>query len=228
MKLSNILRTNWCATIGLNWKTGGLRHVLRMPIRVYGKLQWQMNGTISLGERLQRNTLIIGSQHEDYTASAGRAELRIDGTLDIRGRVCIGPDSFIGVAHGARLTIGQDTFLGRDSQIHCWNEITIGRDVFMGETYITDSTEHTIIKNGEKQPMLGSISIGDGVYGGFRTMILRGAVIPPRSIIASGAVCTKDYSQQTPAETKDTAVEKIMLAGIPASIKATNITALKD
>lgn len=217
MKLRNILHTNWCATIGLNWKAGGMAYVLHMPIRVYGKLRWHVGGNITFEQPILRNMLIIGSEHEDYTASAGRAELRIDGELTIGGNVRIGPDAFVGVANGARLTIGQDTFLGRDSQIHCWNEINIGSNVFMGETYMTDSTEHPIIKNGEEQPLLGSIKIGDGVYGGFRTMILRGAVIPPRSVIASGAVCTKDYS---------TNGSHIMLTGVPASVKATNVTAI--
>lgn len=240
MKLRNILRTNWCATIGLNWKTGGMAYVLRMPIRVYGKLRWQMYGTISFTEPLHRNMLIIGSQHEDYTASAGRAELNIDGNLNIDGQVCIGPDAFIGVGGGAQLSIGQDTFIGRDSQIHCSDTILIGRDVFMGETYITDSTEHPIIKDGQRQPMLGTVVIGDGVYGGFRTQILRGAVIPPQSVIASGAVCTKDYIKmykekqekemykETEQQNAPEPVTKLLLAGVPAIIKATNVSALKD
>lgn len=219
MILRNILRLNWRATIGINRRIGGWRCVLRMPVKVYGKLLWRINGDIILPEGAIRNTLIIGSEHEDYTASAGKAELRIDGTWRIGGIVRIGHDVFVGVERGATLSIGDGSFIGRDTQIHCSHSITIEHDVFAGEAYMCDSTVHQLISNGRELQRMGEITIGHDTYLGFRTMLLKGAVIPPHSVVASGALCNKDYTAAAPSA--------IMLAGVPATVKATGISAIK-
>ena len=65
--------------------------------------------------------------------------------------------------------------------------------------------------------MTRPIVIGDGCYFGFRTMVLRGAVVPPHSVIGSGAVCTRDYSAGHPAG-------HLLLTGVPAEVKATDVT----
>ena len=219
MKLSNLFHLNWCATIALNRKAGGWKSAFRMPIKVYGPLRWHIGGSIVLPDNAMRNTLIIGSEHEDYTAPAGRAELRIDGRMVVNGIVRIGHDAFIGVAKGASMSIGDGSFIGRDSQIHCSGSVTIGRDVFCGETYISDSSEHQIVAGGTKKEMVGSVTIGNGTYMGFRTMLLKDTNIPPRSVVASGAVCTKDFSGD--------GVEKKMIAGVPATIVADDVYAIK-
>lgn len=215
----NILSLNWSATIGLNYAIGGLSFVFRMPVKVYGKLKWHIDGKIILPANAIRNTLIIGSSHEDYTASSGRAELNIEGTWKINGIVRIGHDSFIGVKKDGVLEMGDGCMIARDSQIHCSNSIIFGDNVFAGELYATDSTEHQMIVQGEKKPMMGEVKIGDETYLGFRCMLLKGCKIPPRSVVASGAICNKDYTKS--------GTEKLFIAGSPAIVKANDVTALK-
>lgn len=218
MKINNLFRLNWIATARLNYRAGGLRYVLRMPIKVYGQLRLHLSGRIELPEHAIRNTLIIGSDHEDYTAFAGRAEVNVQGIWRVQGIVRIGSDSFIGVAQGALLEMGDGCAFGRDSQIHCARHICFGRDVFTGELYATDSTEHQLVKHGVPQPMLGEVIVGDGVYMGFRTMLLR-AVVPAHSVVASGAVVNKDFSKQG---------DELLLAGVPAIVKGRVTYALKN
>lgn len=213
--ITNILRLNWLATIAINHKIGGWMTVFRMPVKVYGKLKLDITGSIILPGNAIRNTLIIGSEHEDYTVSSERAQLRIDGTWIIEGLVRIGHDCFIGIENGATLKMGDGTFIGRDSQIHCSGTTVFGRNVLCGEIYVCDSDVHTITENGIETPMVGTVTIGDGVYLGFRTKLLKDTSIPPRSVVASGAICTKDYG--TDAE--------LLLAGIPAKIVKHNVTA---
>lgn len=216
---NNICRLNWIATVGINYQVAGLKGIFRMPIKVYGKLKWRITGKIVLPENAIRNTLVIGSCHEDYTASAGKAELIVDGTLLINGIVRIGHDCFIGIRKGAELQIGDGCMIGRDSQIHCSNKISIGNNVFAGEMYITDSSEHQIIRNSKPLPLTGTVTIGNGTYLGYRCMLLKGCCIPPYSVVGSGAVCTRDYT--------DKGTEKLFIAGIPASVKDTGISAIK-
>lgn len=217
--IKNILRLNWSATIKLNYKAGGMRAVIRMPIKVYGKLKCNVTGSIILSNDAVRSSLVIGSRHEDYTAAAGKAEINISGKLVVDGIIRIGPDCFIGVRKDGVLCIGDGTFIGRDSQIHCSKNITIGNDVFMGETYMTDSDEHLIIKDGVAQELYGRVVIGEGTYLGFRSQLLKGTAIPPQSVVASGAVCKKDFTCE--------ASGKVLIAGVPATIKASNVEAQK-
>lgn len=218
MKLSNIIHLNWPATLGLNYRIGGIGMVLRMPVKVYGRLKWHLSGRIVLPPDAVRCTLIIGSDHEDYTASAGKAELSIKGTWEIGGVVRIGPDCFIGVQEGATLSMGGGSFFGRDTQIHCSNRITFGEGIFTGELYATDSSEHVICLDGKRQSLAGSIFVGQGCYLAARTTLLKGCAIPPESVVATGAVCTHDYTREHAGN--------ILLTGVPATVKRTGVKAI--
>lgn len=217
MKLSSILRTNWRATFRLNLNAGGWKAVVRMPIKVYGPLKLTLRGKILLPQESSRNTVIINSEHEDYTAISGRAELNIQGTWRLDGFLRLGPDSCVAIEKDALLETGANTYLGRDTQIHCSHHISIGAGVFAGEMYVCDSSVHQIIASDEVMPKLGEVVIGDGTYLGFRTILLKGTVIPPRSVVGSGAVCSSDFREH--------GAEKLFICGCPAEVKAKEVTA---
>ena len=217
MKLCSILHTNWLATLRLNHHAGGWKAVVRMPIRVYGSLKLSLKGDIILPRGARKNMIIINSCHEDYTASSGRSELNLQGTWKLGGPLRLGPDSCVAIDKDALLETGADIHLGRDTQIHCYHHVSIGKGVFAGEMYVCDSAIHQIVSSCEEKPVHGEVVIGEGVYLGFRTVVLKGTVIPPRSLVGSGAVCTGDYS-------KDGA-EKLFICGNPAVVKAQGVTA---
>jgi acetyltransferase-like isoleucine patch superfamily enzyme len=188
-----------------------------MPIRVYGPLKLTLKGKIILPSKVSKNMIVIGSDHEDYTASSGKAELNIQGTWKLSGFLRIGPDSCIVVDKGALLEVDSDTYLGRDTQIHCYHHVSIGNGVFAGEMYVCDSAIHQIVSAGKEKPLHGDVVIGDGVYLGFRTILLKGTVIPAGSVVGSGAVCTSDFSKD--------GTEKLFICGNPAVVKAQDVTA---
>jgi len=188
-----------------------------MPIKVYGSLKLTLSGKIVLLPDSPRNTVVINSEHEDYTAASGKAELNIQGTWKLSGFLRIGPDSCIAIEKDALLETGANTYLGRDTQIHCCHHINIGNNVFAGEIYICDSAIHQVFSSGKAKPLLGEVIIGDGTYLGFRTILLKGTVIPPGSVVGSGTVCSSDYSKK--------GVEKLFICGNPANVKAQDVTA---
>lgn len=190
---------------------------MRLPIKVYGPLKLTLKGKILLPQNEPRNTIVINSEHEDYTALSGKAELNIHGTWKMEGFLRIGPDTCIAIEKDALFETGADTYLGRDTQIHCYHHICIGSGVFAGETYLCDSAIHQIISSSNEKPMLGEVIIGDGTYLGFGTILLKGTVIPPRSVVGSGAVCSSDFSKN--------GTEKLLICGNPAVVKATDVTA---
>ena len=217
MKLSSIIHTNWLATFRLNYHAGGWKAVRRLPIRVYGPLKFSLEGRLILPRDIRKNMIVINADHEDYTASSGKAELNIQGTWKLGGGLHIGPDCCIAVADGAFLETGADTYVGRDTQIHCYHHVSIGNGVFAGEMYVCDSAIHQLFYDGVEKTMHGQVVIGNGVYLGFRTMLLKGTVIPARSVVGSGAICVSDYSKS--------GTEKLFICGNPAIVKAQDVTA---
>lgn len=217
MKLSSLLHTNWLATLRLNYNAGGWRAIARLPIKVYGPIKLSLTGNIVLPQDATRNLVVINAEYEDYTAALGKAELNIQGTWKLGGFLRIGPDSCIAIEKGAVLETGTNTYLGRDTQIHCSHHICIGNGVFAGEMYVCDSSVHQVFSSGKAKPIQGEVIIGDGTYLGFRTILLKGTVIPPKSVIGSCAVCSSDFSKN--------GTEKLFICGNPAAVKAQNVTA---
>ncbi len=221
IKIRNLIRLNWMATIRLNYNAGGFRAIFRMPVKVYGRLRLSsLKGKIELPLGAGRNTLIIGSEHEDYTVSAGTAQLCLEGTWRIGGLVRLGPDVFVGIGEKGLLEMGEGTFIGRNTQIHCSRRITFEENVFAGELYASDSTEHQILHQGKEKPLFGEVVVGANSYLGFRTMLLKGCHIPPCSVVASGAIVCSDF--------RDAGSEKLFLAGVPARIKDNYTQGVKE
>ena len=215
----SIFRTNWLATLKLNLKLLPWHQARRLPIVVEGPLRIEIGeeARIVLPNEAAKATITLGSRHETYKAEAGKAQFSIFGTWEVRGRIHIGIDSCLYIHHGATLITGRDVFVARDSQIECAERVVIGDNVLAGEIYICDNAGHSVAHGKDVQPMTKPITIGDGCYFGFRTMVLRGAVIPPHSVIGSGAVCTRDYSAEHPEG-------HLLLTGVPAEVKASDVT----
>lgn len=215
----SFFRTNWLATLKLNLKLLPWHQACRLPIVVEGPLRIEIGegARIVLPEDAPKGTVTLGSRHETYKAEAGKAQFSIFGNWEVKGKIRIGLDSCLYIHRGATLTTGRDVFVARDSQIECAERVVVGDNVLAGEIYICDSAGHSVAHGEAVQPMTRPIVIGDGCYFGFRTMVLRGAVVPPHSVIGSGAVCTRDYSAGHPEG-------HLLLTGVPAEIKATDVT----
>jgi acetyltransferase-like isoleucine patch superfamily enzyme len=128
------------------------------------------------------------------------------------------------------ITIGDGTFIGT-SQLICAQEIVIGSDVLIAwGCTIVDHNSHSIIWSERREDVkrwregiihnptmaastklwevvpMGSVHIGDKVWIGFNTIILKGVSIGEGAIIGAGSVVTKDIPAWTIA------------AGNPASV----------
>lgn len=210
---------NWLSTLRLNFKLLPLRQALRLPIVVRGSLRLNIGpeARLLLPQDAPHGTIVIGSQHETYKASAGKGQLSWLGTWQVRGMVRIGVDSCLYIHPQAKLTTGDGVYIARDSQIECSQQVTIDDHVLAGEIYICDTAAHPVTHQGNEQPMTRPIHIGQGCYFGFRTMVLRGCSIPPHCVVGSGAVCTRDYALHHPEG-------HLLLTGVPAQVKATEVT----
>jgi acetyltransferase-like isoleucine patch superfamily enzyme len=111
------------------------------------------------------------------------------------------------VADGARLTIGDFTFIGRGCEIDVSDAVTIGAHTLLAPgVFITDHAHNheRALRHDEQGRRSAAVVIGDDVWIGTRAVILAGVTIGDGAIIGAGAVVTKSVEPYA------------IVAGIPA------------
>lgn len=126
--------------------------------------------------------------------------------LRLEDDIYIGPRCTfeVGVNPAATVTIGSNTWISRDCYIACRNNITIGKNVLIGEFASLRDTTHSHsdltrpIKN--QGDVIGSIVIEDDVWIGRGALIMgrqEGTVIGQGAIIGANSVVTKSVPPMT-------------------------------
>jgi acetyltransferase-like isoleucine patch superfamily enzyme len=91
---------------------------------------------------------------------------------------------------GARISIGNGTYLNRNVEIIAQREVTIGRDCKIAwDVVIMDTDQHGI---GDSPPVPKPVRIGDRVWIGCRAILLKGVTVGDDAVIGAGAIVTKD------------------------------------
>ncbi|WP_058308617.1 acyltransferase [Gracilibacillus massiliensis] len=119
------------------------------------------------------------------------AGVKINGNVTIWDSFEIKP---LGAAN--RIEIGNGTFINSKVRLACHNDakIIIGENVLIGAGTQLETTNHSInLDSKDKRPAYGeSIIIENNVWIGARAIILPGVVIGEGSIVAAGAIVTKN------------------------------------
>lgn len=111
-----------------------------------------------------------------------------------------------------RLTIGKNVTLGKSVMLICGGGVTIGDNCMIGHGAQIVSAGHRIppLASGESMrfsgPEAAPISIAEEVWIGAGAIVLPGTTIGSGTVIAAGAVVTKDLP------------ENVIAGGVPASI----------
>lgn len=169
-----------------------LKQAYKMPILIAynASLKSHSGGLILTGE--QRFGDIRIGFHEVTVASKDKTLLRIDGSLEIKGRAFIGRSSKIYIQKGASVVIGDGFMISASSSIMCCKQMKFGKNVlFSWDCLVMDSDTHTIIyDDGKKSIMEKPVSLGDNVWVGCRSLILKGSFIPSNTVIGAGTKIT--------------------------------------
>jgi acetyltransferase-like isoleucine patch superfamily enzyme len=109
---------------------------------------------------------------------------------------------------GAEIIIGDRTYINRRTEIMSKNSVTIGKGCAISwDVVITDTDYHEIIGTSSTKPIV----IGDEVWIGCKSTILKGVTIGNGAVVAAGSVVTKDVDPHT------------LVAGIPAKTIKRNV-----
>lgn len=133
------------------------------------------------------------------------------GVLEVGDRVRIVSEPVItevGVRHGARMTIGSQTFINYGCSISASLLVSIGPRCNIGShVTLMDNDFHSVDpeRRGER-PSSAPIILEENVWIGVRSVILRGVTIGEGSVVAAGSVVSKDVPRRS------------LVGGVPARL----------
>lgn len=163
---------------GRTWRREGASGAVRSAAQVVSA-RWQLRGVSSLGAVrlrgkatvLNRGTLVIGDG------------VRLDGATVRLEFACY---------DGARLSIGEGTYVNYGSSISAARSVEIGANCMIGQyAIIMDSDYHDALDHiapGQAQPVV----IEDNVWLGARVTVLRGSRIGQGAVVGAHSVVTSE------------------------------------
>ena len=134
------------------------------------------------------------------------------GRISFKGNAVFGHGTKLSC--GGLLEFGDNFAVTAESLIVCENEITFGKDVLISwHCQIMDTDFHKVLIEGQTHPNSAPIKIGDSCWIGSRVIINKGIFLLPNSIVASGAIVTKSFSEPN-----------VLIGGVPATILRKNVS----
>lgn len=154
--------------------------------------------------------LIVGYQLFEGAKQETRLLLMENAVLNVEGEYTIRAGCTIRIEANSQLVL-KSGFMNENVQIFCGDKIVIGKGTVIGNDVIIRSDDGHII-NQPQYTQHKSIKIGENVWIGQRSIILKGVQIGDGVVIAAGSIVTKDIPAYT------------MVGGVPAKIIKENIS----
>ena len=186
MKFNRVFEISWIKTIYVNLNYFNLKTAIRFPILIGSKvLLTSIKGKIILGTQPRFGLVLIQN-----------TELNLNGTWIINGKVRLkgGYNSLIYTASTGLLESGENLLANGSVAINCVERIKFGNNCLLAHNIeILDTDFHAIIDiNGNRINHNKGITLGDRVWIGSNSIILKGVKIENDIIIGAGSILTKD------------------------------------
>jgi acetyltransferase-like isoleucine patch superfamily enzyme len=152
-----------------------------------------------------RGSFMFGFKNDfESSTVAGSLRLGYNSKLVIDGKVLVGPGVRLHLDEQAVLEL-DDVYINSNSLIRCCKHIKIGKGTIIGcDVAIFDSDRHCMVR--ENFEISKPILIGSHVWISSRATILKGVTIGSGSIVACGAIVTRDVPENS------------LVAGVPAKV----------
>ena len=182
-KLSSI---NLLATLRLNYFYFGLKGLHYFPIIAWGGVSIRkLKGKIILLGPLHKGVLQFGKRYLGTNPNKLKSTWEVDGTIILDGNCQFG--NGMKLCCEGELHIGSNVTFTGNSHIFCRRSITIGDNSLVSwDVLIIDNDSHPILD--ENNVVINNpkkISIGDHVWIGCRSLILKGSYIPSNVVIGA-------------------------------------------
>lgn len=222
-KLRRFARTSWFKTLYLNFAMLPFRQAIKLPIIVSRYTYfYSLPGRIELTSPPRFGMIRIGYLGEDIiTPKDARSLLQIEGIMRLGDNVRFGCGVTIRIEPNALLEIESNVRIGIRTKIICYDNIKIGYDASVTwECQVIDTTFHYMrnMDNNSIRDYTKPVVIGAHNWIGNRCNIMKGAVLPDHTIVASGSLCNKHYDFP----------EYSLVAGTPCKLIKTGIYRCSD
>lgn len=214
--LKTMLRLNF-KTIRFNFHYFSFKEAIRFPVYVSGNVRLQnLTGKMFIEGKKYPGMIKIGYGfvgHFDKALTRGIWD--VAGTLCFKGSAQLRLGSKIIVARKGYLELGNKFIISPNTSIICYKEIIIGNDSMISwDSLVMDTDFHKIkTLEGDVINAPRSIVIGNKVWIGVRTTILKGAKIPDHCIVAAGSVVSNEIKGSYQ-----------IIGGVPAKTIKTGVT----
>lgn len=117
-------------------------------------------------------------------------DIRNNGKIEFGNMVKILNGNMLAVRENGNLRIDDEVYINRNCQIVCYKNIFIGKNVKIGPNVVIMDNDHSYGSNGIIKGKFKSsdIEIGENVWIGANTIILRGSKIGNNTIIGAGSL----------------------------------------
>lgn len=214
--LKTLLRLNY-NTIRFNFHYFSFKEAIRFPVYVSRNVRLQnMKGKMIVEGKKYPGMIKIGYGFVGhYERSRTRAIWDVAGTICFKGSAQLRLGFKIVVARKGYLELGNNFIITPNTAILCYKEIIIGNNSMISWDSLMMDTDFHKIKtlDGNIINAPRSIIIGNHVWMGTRTTILKGAVIPDHCIVASGSVVSSEVKGNYQ-----------IIGGVPARVIKTGVT----
>lgn len=183
-------------TLLFNFKYFPIRQAIHFPIWVSRRVRIRkLGGNVIINGDVRFGMIRIGLDGVGiFDNKRSRSIWQVDGDVVFSGNCDIGHGCKISVNKRGRIEFGRNFCCTAESSFAVVQRITIGNDcLFSWDVLVMDTDWHEICDG--DQNILNPprpIVIGDNVWVGCRTTILKGVHIADGSIIAAGSIVTKD------------------------------------
>lgn len=155
--------------------------------------------------------LLLNHQAVGRWSTVSRIRICKNAEMSVNGNCAFYSGADIILFDGGSLEIGSGSYANVNFRVRCSRRISIGCACAIGhDVFIMDSDFHDISDGGKERS--APVIIGDHVWIGARTIIMKGVRIGDGAVIAAGSIVTRDVPDHCCA------------AGNPARIRKENIT----
>ena len=203
-------------TLVFNLRYLPLRQALCLPVLVSHRVAiFNLGGTLTIRGPIRPGTVLLGfGANGAFDFRRSRGVWQVAGDVVFEGPARLGHGFKLSVADGGRVTFGPDFVLSAESQIVCREAITFGQGCLISwEVLLIDSDFHSVVgPDGDRSPLQAPITLGDRVWLGARSTVLKGVSLGGDVVVAAGSVLARGE----PAS-------NVVLAGNPAQVVRTGV-----
>lgn len=178
-------------TVLLNFKALPFIQAVKLPLFVSYDTDLSIKGRIEIAPDAKVRTAMVRFGFlcalACDTNSRTRLHVQKDGVLRFMGDAHLGHGTRMIVREGAEMILGDNFAVSSNSTIQCYSKVVFGSDVqFAWECLVMDSDTHNILdEDGKVINHPSPVYVGNRVWIGARSTILKGSSIPDDTVIGA-------------------------------------------